>query len=123
MGIIEKVKPSEIDEPPDERLHYLPHHVVVRQDKEATKVRVVYDASAQSNGPSLNDCLHPGPKFDQKILDLLLRFQVHRVALTADIEKAFLMVSIAKNNCNSLRFLWIVDVLKENPEVVTFRFT
>ena len=96
---------------------------MVRQDKETTKVRMVYDASAHSNGPSLNDCHHPDPKFDQKIFNLLLRFWVHRVALIADIEKAFLMVSVAKDDRNSLRFLWIDDVSRENPEVVTFRFT
>ena len=93
---------------------------MVRQDKETTKVRVVYDASARSDGPSLNDCLHPGPKFDQRIFDLLLRFRVHRVALIADIEKAFLMVSVAKDDRNSLRFLWIDDVSREKPEVITF---
>ena len=54
-------------------VHYLPHHAVVRKDKATTKLRVVYNASARSNGPSLNDCLNPGPKFDQKILDILSR--------------------------------------------------
>ena len=122
LGIIEKVELGE-DEPPGDKIHYLPHHAVVRQDKETTKVHVVYDASVRSNGPSLNDCLHPGPKFDQRIFDLLLRFRVHRVALIADIEKAFLMVSVAKDDRDSLRFLWIDDISKENPEVVTFRFT
>ena len=42
------------------RLHYLPHHPVIRQDKETTKICVVYGASARTNGPSLNDCLHTG---------------------------------------------------------------
>ena len=41
------------------RVHYLPHHAVIRRDKETTKLRIVYDASARSNGPSLNDCI-PG---------------------------------------------------------------
>lgn len=43
MGIVEAVyeqkKPSGI-------VHYIPHHAVVRMDKQTTKLRVVYDASA-----------------------------------------------------------------------------
>ena len=48
--------------------------------------------------PSLNECLHVGPKFNQKLLDILIRFRAHRVAVTADIEKAFLMVQVEKND-------------------------
>ena len=44
-------------------VHYLPHHVVVRQDKETTKIRIVYDTSAKITGPSLNNCLYTGPIF------------------------------------------------------------
>lgn len=69
QGIVKTVKDSEQT---GERVHYLPHHAVVRHDKETTKHRVVYDASAKSSGPSLNECLNTGPKFDQRILDLLL---------------------------------------------------
>ena len=71
-GIIEEVNDSSHL---TVKTHYLPHHAVIRQDKKTTKVRVVYDASARSTGPSLNDCLHTGPKFNQKILEILLRFQ------------------------------------------------
>ena len=56
------------------QVHYLPHHAVVRKDKETTKVRIVYDASARSTGCFLNECLHKGLKFEQKILNLLLQF-------------------------------------------------
>ena len=91
QGIVEEVDPQE--ESANGQIHYLPHHAVVRRDKSTTKVRVVYDASARSTGCSLNECLHKGPKFDQKILDILIRFRTYKIALTADIEKAFLMVS------------------------------
>lgn len=94
-GIVEKVEETRATAGVN-KVHYLPHHAVVRQDKQTTKLRIVYDASAKCDGPSLNECLYTGPKFDQSILDILLRFRTHQVALTADIEKAFLMVTMAE---------------------------
>ena len=68
----------------------MPHHVVIRQDKETMKLRIVYDTSARSGESlSLNNCLFTGQKFEQKILDILNRFRYYRVALTADIERVF----------------------------------
>ena len=78
---------------------------MIHQDKEITKVRVVYDASARSSGPSLNDCLYVGPKFNQKTLEVLLRFRSYPIAWIADIEKAFLMISMAPKDRDVLRFL------------------
>ena len=75
------------------------------------------------NGPSLNDCLHVGPKMNQNILDILLRFRVHRVAVIADIEKAFLMVTAAKKDRNVLQFLWFKDVCAEQQDLIELRFT
>ena len=95
----------------------------MRHDKDTTKVRIVYDASAHAKGPSLNDCLHTGPKFNQKVLEVLLRFRSYSVAWTADIEKAFLMISMTPQDRDVLRFLWVDDPLSTNPDVVTYRFT
>ena len=53
-----------LDVKTDNKVHYLPHHGVVREDKDTTKLRVVYDASSKSSGPSLNECLYKGPKFN-----------------------------------------------------------
>ena len=120
-GIIEVVPQSTPSV--SDRIHYLPHHGVVRQDKSTSKLRVVYDASARSSGPSLNDCLYTGPKFGQLIFDILLRFRLQKIALTGDIEKAFLMVSINERDRDSLRFLWVADPRADVSEMITLRFT
>jgi len=120
-GIIEAVPP---DETPPRTTHYLPHHAIVRQNKSTTKVRVVYDASAKAAGnPSLNDCLLKGPKFNQLVFDLLVRFRSYKVALTADLEKAFLMVSVEEADRDVLRFIWVDDIMKDSPELKVYRFT
>ena len=105
------------------KTHYLPHHPVIRRDKETTKLRVVDDASAKMNGhPSLNDCLYSGPSLLPSIADVLMRFRFHKVALVADIEKAFLMVSISPSDRDALRFIWLDDIHKDNPKEVVYRF-
>ena len=102
--------------------HYLPHHAVVRQNSSTTKVRIVYDASARAaNTPSLNDCLQKGPKFNQLVFDILLCFRTFSVAITADLEKAFLQISAAEHDRDYLRFLW-VKTFTNYSEPQIFRF-
>lgn len=121
QGIVEEV--SEPDNPVSGIVHYLPHQAVVRTDKETTKVQIMYDALAKSTGSSLNECLHVGPKFEQRIFDILLRFRTYAVVLTADIEKVFLMVSISEEDRDALRFLWVDDVTSDQPKICILRFT
>ena len=97
--------------------------VLFGRDKATSKLRIVYDASARSTGPSLNDCIYTGPKFGQSIFHILVRLRLQRVALTGDIEKAFLMVSVDERDRDSLRFLWVSDPDIEPPELMTLRFT
>ena len=114
---------SKTSHPGPGKTHYLPHHPVIRRDKETTKLRVVYDASAKMNGnPSLNDCVYSGPSLLPSIADVLMRFRFHKVALVADIEKAFLMVSISPSDRDALRFIWLDDIHKDNPKEVVYRF-
>lgn len=84
---------------------------------------MVYNASAKEDGPSLNDCLYAGPTSGQNIMDIILRFQVHKVASSTDIEKAFLMVSMAEKDRDVLRFLWVDDITKDEPEIIALRST
>jgi len=123
-GIIERVQYPDQNSDEIKNCHYLPHHPVIKKDRETTKVRVVYDASARSKqGPSLNDCLHPGPNLTKNIVDILLRFRIYRVALIGDIEKAFLMVAIDECDRDALRFLWFDDVYSKEPNLIVYRFT
>ena len=123
-GIVERVPAAEINRQDSNVVHYLPHHPVIRQDKMTTKVRVVYDASAKiGRHPSLNECLHAGPNLLERIPDILLRFRVHKVAFTADIEKAFLMVAVNETDRDALRFLWVEESSDcDNPSIIILRF-
>jgi len=120
-GIVETVEPTK-ERNPEAKIHYIPHHAVVRRDRKTTKLRIVYDASAKSKGPSLNDRLYAHPKFNQHILDILLRFQSYHTALVADIEKAFLMISMVERDWDVLQFLWVKDIKQDPPEVCILRF-
>ena len=105
-------------------IHYSPHHAVVRRDRETTKVRVVYDGSAKNckDERSLNDCLEVEESHIPLIFKMLTNFRWNSVALTADIEKAFLMVGIKLEDRDMLRFLWLKDPLVDKPEIVEYRF-
>ena len=83
----------------------------------------MYDASARGRGPSLNDCLHADPRLYKRILDILLRLRTYRVAFAADIEKAFLNISVAPSDRDVLRFSWITDLEDSPPDISIMRFT
>jgi len=121
-GIIEKVA-DESSQGTSRTVHYLPHHAVISTDKTTTKLRIVYDASAKAGGPSLTECLFSGPKFKQSILVIILWLRCYKVPLVADVEKAFLMVSVCEQDRDALRFLWVDDIEKASLMIVPMRFT
>ena len=107
------------------RSHYLPHLEVVRKDRETTKVRVVYDGSAKASKKerSLNDCLQTGPNHLPHVFNIIANFRKNIIGLTADIEKAFLMVGIQDGQRDFLWFLWFDNPSLENPEIIHLKFT
>ncbi|GFN80939.1 tigger transposable element-derived protein 6 [Plakobranchus ocellatus] len=103
-GMIKEVSKCEKSEGP---IFYLPHRPVVREDSTTTKVRPVFDASAKGyNGISLNNCLETGPNLLPNLFGLLTRFRRWKVAVTADVAKAFLHIRVHEADQNVLRFLW-----------------
>ena len=99
-GVIEPVDREHAVEPGT--VHYLPHREVVRMDGRTTKLRVAFDASSKCS----------------REFDILIRFRVHNVAITANVEKIFLHVSINPEQRNMLRFLWIDSIESDDPCIV-----
>ena len=95
---------------------------MVRESAESTKLRIVYDASAQAypDVPSLNDCLNAGPPLQNCLWDVLVRMRFHPVAVTGDLKKAFLQVRIKEADRDALHFHWKPNELSE---IETLRFT
>jgi hypothetical protein len=96
----------------------LPHFAVVRRDRDTTKIRIVFDASARHQGICLNDCIHTGPKLQNDLLQVLLRFRRHPVALVCDIEAMYLRIELAPEDRRYCR-LRDLDITK-SPEVYEF---
>ena len=123
-GIIEVV-PQDTE---STKRHYLPHHSVSSPGSATTKLRIVYDGSAKNNeaNSSLNDCLYRGPVLLQDLAGILLRFRLERVAITADIEMAFLQIGLHPPERDVTRFLWLKDATNPTAHAENlqeFRFT
>ena len=95
------------DEEDFEGAHFLPPHGVFREDRETTKLCIVFDGSARAdkNHYSLNDCLEKGPDFTPHVFEVLAKFRSYPVGLTADTEKAFHQISVNPADGDQLRFL------------------
>jgi hypothetical protein len=115
---IEKVPPAEINN----QSHYIPHFGVFK-DSATTPLRIVYDCSCKTPaGVSLNDCLEIGPPLQNDMLAILLRFRVHTIGLTADIEKAFHQIGLHEQDRDFVRFLWLKDPSDPKSDFESFRF-
>ena len=109
LGIIEQVEtPEKICQ-----THSLPHHGIVGEDKDTTKLRIVFDASSKTCNVSLNDCLLKRPNITPFTFDIILRSRLLPIAITADTEKAFLQIRIKEIDRDYLQFLRVDDILKK----------
>jgi len=80
-----------------DKIRYLPHHGVFREDRATTKCRVRFDSNAKMyDGHSLNSCLQklPGPKLQPDPGHVLIIFRCHRIGMMADIKEMFLQIKL-----------------------------
>ncbi len=116
-GYIRKVHP---DREKAAAQWYLPHFPVVRLNKSTTKVRIVFDCSAKCEGVSLNDEIHAGPKLQQDLFDVLLRFRRNPVAVACDIKEMYMQIAIEEQDRPYFRMLWRDLNPDQEPEVYEF---
>ncbi len=99
--------PLEDIKKPSSKVFYLPMHAVYKRTSTTTKIRAVFDASARStSGVSLNDTLLKGPTVHPPLIDVLLRFRLHRVAITADVSKMYRAIELVPDERDYHRFVW-----------------
>lgn len=82
----------------------MPIHIVCKESSTTTKIRAVFDASAAtSTGVSLNSTLMVGPT---PLVDVLIRFRCHRIALIADISRMYRAILLTEADKDLHRFIW-----------------
>lgn len=87
--------------------YYLPHHGVLRENNETTKLRVVFNGSSNtSSGKSLNDIMHTGAKLQRDISDVLLWSRAHKVIFMTDITKMFRQINVHQDDWPLQQILW-----------------
>ena len=84
-----------------------PMHAVTKDSSTTTQLHVVFDASTKSrSGALLNDELLVGAMLHVSLLDVLLRFRLHRVALTTDVSRRYRAVLLPEDQHNLHQFIW-----------------
>jgi hypothetical protein len=93
---------------------FLPHHAVTKETSTTTKLRVVFDASAKTTtGVSLNDAVMIGPKLENDLFDIIIRFRTHQYVFTADINKMYRQIIVADQHRKYQTILW-----RESPDII-----
>ena len=76
-------------------------------------MRLVFYCASRYRGYCLNDTVCQGPNLISKLSHILLRFRLHRYAVTADITNMYNQVFILVENRDALRFLWVFHNVKQ----------
>ena len=120
MAHAELVPEADLQKPCSE-VFYMPMQAVVKSSSTTTKVRAVFDASAKtSSGVSLNDQLLVGPTVHSPLINVLMRFRLHRIAFTTDVSRMYRAVVLHPSDRDLHRFVWRRD--PEEP-IKDFRMT
>lgn len=86
---------------------FLAFHCVLNLSSTTTKLRVVFNASAQtSSSYSLNDVQCVGPVIQSDSAQLLMKFRLHNIVEKADISKFYRTIEVNPDQRKYQRILW-----------------
>ena len=112
MGHMSKVAQPTKDER-KKVINYIPHHAVYNESSLTTKLRVVFDASMQTeNKISFNDIQYTGPKVQRDITEILLAWRMFPFVFSTDVTKMYRQILIHEDQRNLQRILWRTDPTK-----------
>ena len=105
--------------PLGDRVHYLPHSAVLKEESTTTDFRIVMDGSSKASASdlSLNECLYTGPNLMGDMLQCLLSFRSFEFAATADLEKAFLHLNLRVQDRDCMRFYFPEEIFNPNSRM------
>ena len=89
-------------------------------DKSTRKVRIVFDDATKCDGISLNDMIHAGPKLQQDLFNVLVRFRRNPVGVTCDIKEMYLQIEIKEQYQSHLQLFWRDLDPNREPDVFEF---
>ncbi|GFR07073.1 reverse transcriptase domain-containing protein [Trichonephila clavata] len=70
-------------------------------------MRIVFDASSYEDGKlALNECIWPGANLHPNIFHMIIYFRLNTIATIADVERAFLQISLRDEDRDAVRFLF-----------------
>lgn len=105
MSHMTKISTSSIKS--SSKSYFLPHHGILRENHLTTKLRTVFDGSCPSStGWSLNDLQYVGPKLQNDIVNILLRFRTYVYAVSADISKMYRCILLHPEHRQYQQILW-----------------
>ena len=92
-----------------------------RPEKATTKVRVVFDGSAQQIGKSLNSISLPCPKLQSDIVDIVVKFRKEPVALVGGVSQVYHQILLRPVDGPLHRFLYRILGSEVTSKVYDFK--
>ena len=96
--------------------NYLPWRTIHKEESVSTPVRLVFDASQPtSTGYALNDVVAKGRNTLNPLLEIVIRWGLHSIAVHTDIAKMYNCIQLVKEHWCYQRYLFEESLNPNNP--------